>query len=201
MSLFRNNLLPLLCLAASIPAAFAVDKDGARFTPPSIESIPTKQTVEGVTIAAQAYNSEELSKPAFGKVYPYEHGILPVLVIIRNDSKKTIRLAGMQPEYVNTNRGRVAPTPAAEVKYTKSPQRPNMNPGPIPGIRFGKKNPLANESIEIRGFTAKMLPPGESAYGFLYFQTGHRRGSSLYLTGLQDAATGQDLFYFDIPLE
>ena len=201
MSLFRNNLLPLMCLAASIPAAWAVDKEGARFAPPAIDSIPTKQTVEGVTIAAQAYNSESQAKTAFGKVHPYEHGILPVLVIIRNDSKKTIRLAGMQPEYVTPSRDKIAPTPASEVKYTKSPQRPNMSPGPIPGIRFGKKNPLADESIEIRGFTAKMLPPGESAHGFLYFQTGHRRGSNLYLTGLQDAATGQDLFYFDIPLE
>jgi hypothetical protein len=181
--------------------AWAVDKEGAKFSPPAIDSIPTKQTVDGVTVAAQAYNTEALSKAAFGKVNPYEHGVLPVLIIVRNDSKKTIKLAGMQPEYITTSRGRVAPTPASEVKYSKSPQRPNMNPSPIPGIRFGKKNPLADESIEIRGFTAKMLPPGESAYGFLYFQTGHRRGASLYLTGLQDASTGQDLFYFDIPLE
>ena len=201
MSLFRNNLLPFVCLAASISAAWAVDKEGAKFSPPAIDSIPTKQTVEGVTIAALPYNNEALSKNAFGKVYPYEHGILPVLVIIRNDSKKTIRLATMQPEYITPSRGRVAPTPASEVKYTKSPQRPNMNPSPIPGIRFGKKNPLADESIEVRGFSAKMLPPGESAHGFLYFQTGHRRGSNLYITGLQDASSGQDLFYFDIPLE
>lgn len=201
MSLFRVNPLPLLFLAASIPAAWAIDKEGGKFSPPAIDSIPTKQTVESVTIAAQAYNSETLAKQAFGKVHPYEHGILPVLIVVRNDSKKTIRLGDMRAEYVTPNGGRVAPTPASEVKYTKAPQRPNMNPGPIPGIRFGKKNPLADESIEIRGFTAKMLPPGESAHGFLYFQTGHRRGSSLYLTGLQDASTGQDLFYFDIPLE
>ena len=135
MSLFRNNLLPFVCLAASISAAWAVDKEGARFTPPPISSIPTKQTVEGVTIAAQAYINEAISKTAFGKVYPYEHGILPVLVIVRNDSKKTIRLATMQPEYITPGRGRIGATPAAEVKYTKSPQRPNMNPGPIPGIR------------------------------------------------------------------
>jgi hypothetical protein len=46
-----------------------------------------------------------------------------------------------------------------------------------------------------------MLPPGESANGFFYFRTGHRNGSSFYLTGLEDAATGQDLFFFEIPID
>ena len=64
----------------------------------------------------------------------------------------------------------------------------------------GKKNPLAAEEIVSRAFAAKMLPPGESAFGFLYFQTGHRDGSRIYITGVQDATTGEDLLYFDLPL-
>ena len=64
-----------------------------------------------------------------------------------------------------------------------------------------KKNPLMIPEIETRAFAAKMLPPGESAYGFFYFQTGHRHGAKLYVTGLTDAPSGQDLLFFDIPLE
>jgi hypothetical protein len=45
-----------------------------------------------------------------------------------------------------------------------------------------------------------MLPPGESASGFVYFQTSHRPGSVLYITGIRDAASRRELFYFEIPL-
>jgi len=55
--------------------------------------------------------------------------------------------------------------------------------------------------FEGRAFGAKMLPPGESAHGFVYFFTGHRTGSRIYLTGIQQAATGKELFYFDVPLD
>jgi hypothetical protein len=201
MNLFRSKLLPLVCLAASISAAWAVDKAGARFTPPSIESVESKQTNDLVTVAVKPYNNETDAKAAFGKVNPYEHGVLPVLVIVRNDSKKSIRLSSMKAEYISPSRDRIEATPASEVKYAKAPKRPSMNPGPIPGIKFSKKNPLAAEEIEGRAFSAQMLPPGEMAYGFVYFQTGFRRGSSFYLTGVQDASTGQDLFYFDIPMQ
>jgi hypothetical protein len=201
MKVLRNKVLPLVGLAVCVSAAWAVDKDSAKFTPPEIDSVETKQTVSGVTIAVRPFHTETLAKTAFGKLNPYEHGILPVLLMVRNDSKKTIRLSEMRPEYVSTSRARVAPTPAAEVKYAKAPRRPNMNPGPIPGIRFGRKNPLAAGEIEARAFSAQMLPPGETAYGFLYFQTGHRNGSILYVTGVQDAATNQDLFYFEVPLD
>jgi hypothetical protein len=201
MNLFRSKFLPLVCLAASIPAALAVDKGGTKFTPPPVDSIESKQTNDSVTIAVKPYNNETDAKAAFGRVNPYEYGILPVLVIIRNDSKKSIRLSTMRPEYISPSRDRIEATPASEVKYARGPKRPSMNPGPIPGIKLKGKNPLAAEEIEGRAFSAQMLPPGEMAYGFIYFHTGFRRGASFYLTGLQDASTGQDLFYFDIPMQ
>jgi hypothetical protein len=200
MILSRSKLLPGVFLVASI-TAWAVDKDGENFSAPSIEQMASKQTVDGVTVAAEAYNTEAKARTAFGKLNPYEHGVLPVIVVIRNDSKKTIRLADMKPQYLSGGRDRVEAIPAGDVKYSKSPSRPNMSPGPIPGIKFNKKNPLASEVIEMRAFSAKMLPPGESAYGFVYFLTGHRRGSAFYLSGLVDAGTGQELFYFEMPLD
>jgi hypothetical protein len=200
MKNFRNKLLLLLGFVASISVASAVDKDNA-FTPPALDSIESKQTTEGVTIGAVPYNTETLARTAFGKLNPYEHGILPVLVIVRNESKDAIRLSEMKVEFIDKSREQAEAIPANEVKYTKAPKRPSYGPGPIPGIRRKGKNPLAAEVIEVRGFAAKMLPPGESAYGFFYFQSGYRDGARLYLTGLQNASTGKDLFYFDIALD
>ena len=48
---------------------------------------------------------------------------------------------------------------------------------------------------------ARMLPVGESVHGFFYFQTEYQPGAKLYLTGLKDAASGKDFFYFEVPIE
>jgi hypothetical protein len=202
MSLGRKSLLLLLGLVASISVAPAIDK-GKKFTPPALDSISTKASSQGVTIGVIAFTTDEQAKTAFGKLNPYEHGVLPVLLVIRNDSKQAVRLNNAHFEYIDRDRSRIEPTPANEVPYANAPRRPTFspNPIPIPGIGGRRKNPLTAEEIELRAWSAKMLPPGESAHGFLYFQTGHRGGARLYITGLQEAATGKELFFFDIPLD
>ena len=76
-------------------------------------------------------------------------------------------------------------------------------PGPTGAPRVGrsKKNPLDAWEVEGRAFAARMLPPNQTASGFFYFQTGLQRGATIVLNGLSEAASGKDLFYFEIPLE
>ena len=62
----------------------------------------------------------------------------------------------------------------------------------MPPEIFGHKNPLDTWEIEGRAFAAEMLPPGQSASGFFYFQTGYRKGWSLQLSGLKEADTGRE---------
>jgi hypothetical protein len=63
-----------------------------------------------------------------------------------------------------------------------------------------KKNPLDAWEIEGRALAAQMLPAGQTASGFLYFQTGLQPGSSIYLSGLREAGSGEEILYFEIPL-
>jgi len=205
MTLVRKSLPPILSLAVCLAVlpldALAVDRDKTKFAPPELGSLETKQTIGAVTVGAVAYDRESLASAAFGKVNPYEHGVLPVLVVIRNDSKETLRLEGMAAEYHDKDRRSVNATPASEVPYIEPPKRPTFGGPQIPGINRKKKNPLAAQEIETRAFSARMLPPGESAHGFFYFRTGHRSGSTVYLKGLQEASSGKELFYFEVPLE
>jgi hypothetical protein len=204
MSMERSSLrvLPgLLGLVASISVVQAIDKDKGKFNPGPASSFESKQTNNDVTIGAMTYETEALAKNAFGKMNPYAHGILPVLIVIQNDSKVAIRLEQMRAEYITSDRERIDATPSRDVPYLRSPHRPTMVPSPIPGIAKRPKNPLGGPEIEGRAFSAKMLPPGESAFGFFYFQTGHNRGGKIYLTGLQEAPTGKELLYFELPLD
>lgn len=193
-----------LIVLLSIATAFAGEKERPKFTPGAASSYATRQTISGVTIAGLALRSDAETEPAFGKVNPYKYGVLPVLVVIENDSKQTIALDNLKVEFVLPDHDRVEATPAADVKFISGPDRPNVYPGPVPQAPVHvskKKNPLGEWEIEGRAFVARMLAPRESASGFFYFRATWQNGSTLYLTGLREAASGKELFYFEVPLD
>ena len=185
-----------LALFMSIAAAFAADKEPAFKAPPAA-SMPHHQASAPLTIGVEPYVSGDKVKVAFGKLVPAAYGVLPVLVVMQNDGSHTIRLENLKVEYVHGNQ-RVEATPARDVRYAKPPSRPNPNLGPIWGRQ--KKNPLDAWEIEGRAFAAKMLPAGNTASGFFYFQADLEMGSTLYLSGFTEAETGKQLLYFEIPL-
>ena len=180
-------------------AARAADKDKP-FKPGPPDSYPGHQTFEGVVVAAIPFTSEEQAAPAFGKLNPYEHGILPVLVILENKSGKALRV-NLVAEYIRPDNKHVPMTPAADVPYLQGPAPPR-NPGvPRPLPLPKKKSPLLKPEIEQRAFASKMLPPNDIAYGFVYFQSTFHDGAQLLIQGLTEAATGKELFYFEVPLQ
>ncbi len=198
------RISPLSIAFLSITGAWAADKDKARFEAPPVDSFKAKQTQAGVTIAAQPYDTEARMQAAFGKLNLSKYGILPMLVSIRNDSGQAIRFENLRIEYIAQDRSHLETTPAADIAYLGGAKRPKVNTGgPVPGIpgRIGKsKNPLMDWQIEGRAFSAKMLPPKETFSGFFYFQTQHHSGAKLYVTGIREAGSGKELFYFEIPL-
>ncbi len=179
-------------------AALSAAEDHARFDPPTPESLPNHQTVSQVIAGASAFETEEQARTAFGKVNPYRWGALPVLVVIRNDGKTAVSLERIRAEYIGPDHQRISDTPAGELRYLQHMKVPNSTG--VPKMKPAKQ-PLSAWEIEGRAFAARILPPGASASGFFYFQTGHRSGSSLVLSGLRNAQTGEELFYFELPLE
>jgi hypothetical protein len=192
----RRVFLGLL-ITLSISTAGAADKE-KRFAPRPADSYPTKQKQGDVTVAAVPYVNDDELKAAFGKANPYKFGILPVLVVIQNDSKKAVRIDA-EAEYIDGDGRHIDPIAPEDVAPTgKPPKRPRVNPMPIP-LPKGK-NPMNSWEITGLAFSARMVPPGESVHGFFYFQTRLQPNSQFYLTGLREAGTGKELFYFEIPL-
>lgn len=198
-----DKTVAFLLVFSLVSIAAGGDKDHSALAIGPASSYAYKQTSEGVTIAADVYETGDKVKEAFGKYNPYDYGVLPVLVVIENHSSMAIRAEHLDVEYTTQGHGRVEATPAADLKYIHGARQPRANPSPIPGLPSvgkSKQSPLGEWQIEGRAFAAKMIPPGDSASGFFYFQTGHRSGSTLYVSGLTDAASGHELLYFEIPL-
>jgi hypothetical protein len=190
-------------LLTSIAVAFAADKEHSKFVPLPVAQYPNHQSENGVTVAALPYETKDQAEPAFGKVNPYEYGVLPILVVIKNESKTALRVNRIRVQYMWPDRTKIDATPARDVKYigSKAPNGQVPMPRPLGLPPTNKvKQPLSEWEIEGRAFAAEMIPPGESASGFFYFQTGHRTGSTLFVSGLRDAASNQELIYFELPL-
>ena len=199
----RVALIGLLSIAVTACVAVAGDKDKSAFKPGPASSYPNAQTLEKITIAAIPYVTPEESASALGKADPYKYGILPVLMVIDNNTGKTLKLA-LSIEYVEAGNQHVESVPPGDVVLYGGGKKaswkvPTPNPLPIP--HGPKKGPLNTWEIEGRAFAAKLIPPGESASGFVYFEVEHKPGARLYLTGIKDAATGKDYFYFEVPFE
>ncbi len=202
MTRLNKRLVPFL-LASLVSIAAAADKSHPQLTIGPASSYEYKQTSENVTIAADVYEVGDKVKEAFGKHNPYDYGVLPILVVIDNHTGKAIRVGDMKLVYEVRGGEKIEATPAAELKYLLGSKRPNPAAPrlPIPGVSGKPKaNPLAEWEIEGRAFSARIIPPNESASGFFYFQTGHRSNSTLYISGLSEVGTGRELLYFEIPL-
>ncbi|MCU1234883.1 MAG: hypothetical protein JWP63_2850 [Candidatus Solibacter sp.] len=190
-----------LALLLSISACVAADKE-TPFRAGPAASYPSHQSNAQITIGAEPYVMLEKVKLAFGKVDPNQFGVLPVLIVIQNDSDKSIRLDRIKLEYVGGDRQHVDATPARDVRYLKGTDRPNVITGPMGKPKILKtKNPLNAWEIEGRAFSAQILPPGQSASGFFYFQAALQHGASVYINGLYEAGTGKEIFYFELPLQ
>jgi hypothetical protein len=192
-------VLPAVVIACAIPV-LAGGKERPKFEPGPASNYETRLTISNITIAAVPFVRQSQVEQAFGKLDPNRQGVLPVLVIIQNDTNQTIALDRIKVGLVTVDHDRVDATPAADLKYLAGPNQPKVYSSPIPGMS-GKKNPLAAWEIEGRAFSARMLASRESANGFFYFRAPYRGGSTLYVTGLREASSGKELFYFDIPLE
>lgn len=140
-------------------------------------------------------------KTVFGKMKLSEFGVLPVLLVMKNESGKALRVSEMEVSYVTPERREVTATPASEVRFIDTPRKPKIGPSPNPLPQRKWKSKLSGPEVESNGFAAKMLPAGDSAHGFVYFQIAHRKGSKVYIRGISEAQSGKELLFFEIPLE
>jgi hypothetical protein len=192
-----------LAIVFSSIAALAADK-APPFKPKAAADYASKSSLDQVTIAVEPFDTEEKTFAAFGKIHPPRYGVLPVLVVIQNGRSTPLDGRRLKFHYKVRGEPEIESTPSAEIRFAAggpAPPKVNQPTGlPFPLPTRSKKNPLADPIINERAFAAKMIAPGESASGFVYFQTEYHGGATITLSGLRDPSTGQDLFFVEIPI-
>lgn len=158
------------------------------------------QSSDQVTIGAKPFDNEELTAEAFGKKADLlKYGVLPVLVVVENKRPKALDLREIEVNLVGADGRHVGAVNPEDIPYLGTrAKRPSQVPLPVPLPK--RKNPLNAPEIVTRAFAAKMLPPGDSASGFFYFEARPEVGDKIYLNGLRDARSGEEILYFEFPL-
>lgn len=160
----------------------------------------SSQSNENVIVGVKAFSDPEDAAAAFGPKTDFaRYGFLPVLVVIENHRAQTLDIKSLEVELVAPNGNHVKPVPSNEVPYIARPgQRPGQQKLPFPTPK--KKNPLSGSSVGERAFAAKVIPAGDSASGFFYFEANADPDLKLYLNGFIERPSGKELFYFEIPV-
>lgn len=161
------------------------------------------QIADQVTVGAKPFDNEELVSIAFGKKTDLlRYGVLPVLIVVENKRDKALDLRDLEVSLVASDGRHASAVSPEDIPFLatagKHPSQTGVKvPVPLPK----KKNPLDTPAIVERAFSAKMLPAGDSASGFFYFEARSEPGDKLYLNGLRDVRSGQEITYFEFPFE
>src|SRR5271163_3845559 len=100
-------------IIVTVSALLLADK---KFSPGPASSYQAKQTNDRITVAVAAYDTEELAHSAFGKLDPNQFGVLPVLVVIQNDTDQALKLDHIEAEYTGVDGRHLENTPASDVQ-------------------------------------------------------------------------------------
>ncbi len=161
---------------------------------------------EGVTVAVDPYDMPD--KAQIFSVDYHQEGLLPVFVVITNDTEQPIVLSSMKAQLVTVNRTKIPPSSADDVyrrlAHPSSSAGPTI-PLPIPRKKVkGAVPKKVMDELQSAQFSAKAVEPRATQSGFMFFDvsgiSAPLAGAHFYLTGLQNSK-GDDLMYFEIPLE
>lgn len=190
--------LPLVCFAAK---EFSMPKTQPAAAYPAHDY----HSKEKVTVAVDPYDT---SSKANIFVVPYrDYDLLPVLVVVTNDSDQPIELSEMKAQLETADGAKLSP--AGEEDVYRRISHPNAsgarNPLPFPTKRVkGGVNNKEFMELENARFKARAVEPLSSQAGFLFFDISDLKdplkGADFYLTGVRDGS-GQELMYFDVALD
>src|SRR5271167_1228479 len=202
VSLFIAVLIAFSSLLLWAAKEFVPPKAADANTYPSKDAHPN----EKVTVAVDVYNSapkDDIFITRYG-----QEGILPILLIISNDSDRPISLKTMGAQLVTAGRAKLEALDVEDVFRRVAHIQGSSNPRPIGPITLpgGNKNKKAQQQLDEitrAHFAAEAVEPHTTRSGFLFFDVENVKqpvaGAHLYLTGVLDSK-GNELMYFEIPL-
>jgi hypothetical protein len=182
-------------------------------TPPAVQPATAFAAVEvhddeKVAIAVEPYDTHE--KAAIFRVDYLSHDVMPVRLIVTNNSNRPISLRDARIILYSADGDKIqAAEPEDVERLMTRKEREGKKiplPGPLPSIKIKPK--ASNKDIEqdfnTFEYQALVVEPHSTRAGFLFYDVSGLdhplQGASLSLRKLRDA-DGKELYYFEIPFD
>lgn len=204
----------LLVCSPSPAQTSGASADPAKAKASAVPSMPHDEH-DGLSISVDPYATAGRAKEKFGKANPVDIGVLPLEVIVRNDSDHPIRLnlATVQLEVRLKNGGRqdigwlTAEEVASAIAHPSGSPNPSARRLPPIGVPLPTKDKKTEKLAEIlRPLTldSDVVAPKGMIHGFLYFNLNHDMSlapnASLYVPDAAIVPTNKALMFFEVPL-
>jgi hypothetical protein len=198
---------PLLAIWLAIPAVANDHK------PPPVQPATSFAAVEvhdkeKVAIAAEPYDTKE--REAIFRVDYLSHGVMPVRLIVTNNSDRPISLRDARILFQTHAGDRIQAAEPEDVERLMTRKEREGGkipmPGPIPSIHMKPK--ASNKDVEADfdefEYGALVVEAHTTRAGFLFYDVSQLddplKGAKLHLHKLRDA-DGNELFFFEIPFD
>jgi hypothetical protein len=198
---------PLLAFGLAFPALANDHK------PPPVQPATSFAAVEAhdkekVAIAAEPYDTKE--KEAIFRVDYLSHGVMPVRLIVTNNSDRPISLRDARILFQTPAGDRIQAAEPEDVERLMTRKEREGGkipmPGPIPSIHMKPKasNKDVEEDFDEFEYGALVVEAHTTRAGFLFYDVSQLddplKGAKLHLHKLRDAE-GNELFFFEIPFD
>jgi hypothetical protein len=199
------------CLA--LPVWMVLPSWAHDHTAPPVEPATTYPDVEvhaneKVAIAAEPYDTKQ--KAAIFRVDYLAHGVMPIRLVVTNNSDKPISLRDARILFQTADGDRIQAAEPEDIERLMTRKEREGGkiplPGPLPPIKTRPK--ASNKDIELDfneyEYGALVVEPHTTRAGFLFYDVSQLdqplRGAKLHLHKVRDA-DGNELFYFEIPFD
>jgi len=188
--------------------ALATDHTAPAIQPATSFAAVEVHEKEKVSIAAEPYDTKQ--KESIFRVDYLGHGVMPVRLIVTNDGDRPISLRDARILFQTRSGERIQAAEPEDIERLMTRKEREGGripmPGPIPTIKLKPKasNKEIEEDFNQFEYQALVVEPHSTRAGFLFYdvsQLDHPlQGAKMHLHELRDA-TGNELFYFEIPFD
>jgi hypothetical protein len=199
---------PLLAILLVLPDAVASDHKPPPVQPATSFAAVEVHDKEKIAIAAEPYDTRE--KESLFRVDYLGHGVMPIRLIVTNNSDRPISLRDARILFQTPAGDRIQAAEPEDVERLMTRKEREGGkipmPGPIPSIHTKAK--ASDKQIEADfdefEYSALVVEPHTTRAGFLFYDVSQLdnplKGSKLHMHKLRDAE-GNELFYFEIPFD
>lgn len=201
------KVAPLLALSLALPAMASDHK------PPPVQPATSYAAVEvhdkeKLAIAAEPYDTKE--KESLFRVDYLGHGVMPIRLIVTNNSDRPISLRDARILFQTPAGDRIQAAEPEDVERLMTRKEREGGkihmPGPLPNIHTKAKG--SNKEIEADfdqfEYGSLVVEPHTTRAGFLFYDVSELdnplKGSKLHIHKIRNA-DGEEMFFFEIPFD